>query len=32
MIEKADTSDRLNADLTLMSYNEVEKFIEMFPQ
>lgn len=32
MIEKGNPSDRLTADLTLMTYAEVEKFIEMFPQ
>jgi DNA-directed RNA polymerase subunit RPC12/RpoP len=32
LIDKADTNDRIVADLTLMTYAEVEKFIDQFPQ
>jgi len=32
MIEMNNPSDRLVADLTLMSYGQIEKFIEIFPQ
>lgn len=32
LIDKKDPDDRLSADLTLMTYAEVEKFIDQFPQ
>jgi hypothetical protein len=32
MIDKADPTQRLVADLSLMSYGEIEKFLDMFPQ
>lgn len=32
MIDKEDPSQRLVADLSLMSYGEIEKFLDMFPQ
>ena len=32
LIDKSDTNDRIVADLTLMTYTEVEKFIDQFPQ
>ena len=32
MIDKNDPNDRVQADLSLMTYQETEKFIDMFPQ
>lgn len=32
VIEKSDPNDRITADLTLMTYGEIENLIEVFPQ